>query len=389
VLIPQVLGDGNIRVIFVQKLGINDNTYGANAIGWPKGHKFTDLTHNDHAVFEFRDGTGKVVMNFGLDYLSAITPTAEHPAGYRSLGATGGDGFITKGNASSILSWSTSLEENLNKQPFLGHLAQYTVDSPALADPNSAQWEYRMIYTVVVDQAAFGAAGFGSVMTTKLHNSPAKKTVTQPEPCSGCISGCITNLATGTAIAGAVTLTATDSAVVCPDDKPPSKDCPELPKFWKLNLDAWPAGYAPNQTVGSIFAKASLYPQTAGKTLLKALEGKGSSHLEVSALLQQAVAGLLNAASPNISYAYSESDIVEGVNLVLMSGNKYNIKALTALLKKANEDCKDGKDDDGKGHDDDDGDGHDDDDGDGKGHDDDDDDGKNGGYHDDGKYGRW
>ena len=40
-LITEVLGDGNIKVIFIQSTGVNDNTYGVNSIGW--GNKSTHL----------------------------------------------------------------------------------------------------------------------------------------------------------------------------------------------------------------------------------------------------------------------------------------------------------------------------------------------------------
>jgi len=40
------------------------------------------------------------------------------------------------GSAANILAWTTSLEENLNKQPFLGKRGQYTVNSPVPGDPN-------------------------------------------------------------------------------------------------------------------------------------------------------------------------------------------------------------------------------------------------------------
>jgi len=270
-----------------------------------------------------------------LDYLSRITPTAQFPAGYRSLGVTGGDGGIDAGNAASVLSWTTSLEQNLNKEPFLSNLAQYTVDSPALSDPNSAQWEYSMIYSVVVDRNAFGASGFGNVMITDQHNSPGKRNVVGPVPCGGL---CITNIARAVGTAAGQTLTSIASAVVCSGEQPPTTGaCPHKYDFWKKNTSAWPAPYSPNQTVGSVFAQAPA--DAASKTLFEAVDGKAGSGA-VKDLLRQAVTALLNAADPQIAYPFSENEIIDGVNMALSSGQESAIKSLKDLLKEANENNK-------------------------------------------------
>ncbi|HXJ72231.1 MAG TPA: HYR domain-containing protein, partial [Candidatus Dormibacteraeota bacterium] len=158
VLIPEILANGNVRVTFIQATSVNDNTYGANAIGWPapRGHTFKDLLNSDEAEFQFRNGAGQIVMQFKQDY---ITANSAYPSGYGTRGVTGGDGSVTIGSAANVVFVSTSLTENLNKPPFLSNLAQYTNSSPALSDPNSPLWEYRMTYTVVVSNAAFGATG--------------------------------------------------------------------------------------------------------------------------------------------------------------------------------------------------------------------------------------
>jgi hypothetical protein len=117
------------------------------------------------------------------------------------------------GSAASVLQVSSSLAENLNKEPFLSRLAQYTVNSPALSDPNSAAWEYRMIYTCVVDKNAFGAAGFGDVVIADQHNSPPKNGVNSfvPIPCNSCV----TNRAMVIAQSGNGAVTNFASAGVC------------------------------------------------------------------------------------------------------------------------------------------------------------------------------
>src|SRR4029079_2194880 len=134
-----------------------------------------------------------------------------------------GDGKISVGSAASILAATTSLTENLNKPPFLNNLNLYTVDSPALSDPNSMLWEYRMIYSAVIDRAAFGAGGLGSVAIVSQHNSPSKIASFTPEPCDTCL----TNIARVIAHSGTLTMSNTASATVCVTNGTPGQGtCP-------------------------------------------------------------------------------------------------------------------------------------------------------------------
>ncbi|MFW6164253.1 MAG: hypothetical protein ACODAJ_15905, partial [Planctomycetota bacterium] len=106
-----------------------DNTYGENKIGWVhdapsgKGHEFTDLTESDKTQFEFRDGTGRVVLDLDFDYMSRLRG--------RDYGSTGaenvdGDGAVRVGDATDLLEFGTSLDYNFN---VLGY--ELTEDSPA------------------------------------------------------------------------------------------------------------------------------------------------------------------------------------------------------------------------------------------------------------------
>jgi uncharacterized repeat protein (TIGR01451 family) len=209
-LIAQILTNGNVRVTFIQDTNVNDNTYGTNAIGWgSKGHTFGNLTGSDRARFGIKDKSGKTVMTFDIDYISA---SSKFPSGYGTLGVLGGDGGMILGAASNILEVTTSLTENLNKQPFLSNLSRYTVHSPGTNDPNRAAWEYRMIYSAVIHKRAFGTNGFGTVAIVDQHNSPAKPGFTGlPSPCNDCV----TNLAVATARLGAATVSNSATAVVC------------------------------------------------------------------------------------------------------------------------------------------------------------------------------
>jgi hypothetical protein len=194
---------GNAYVAFVQPLSINDNTYGANAVGWGTGgkkggHSFGNLTGSDKAHFDLTNGAGQHVLSFNLDYITASTSAS---SGFASLGVNGGDGGIAGfgiaglgksgtgiGNAASILQWGTSLGYNLNTLGF----KTFTTDSPATTpvhlnpdgtidysqgytDPANAHgWVFNIEYEVEIAASAFGPSGFGSVTTPAAHDSPSK-----------------------------------------------------------------------------------------------------------------------------------------------------------------------------------------------------------------------
>jgi hypothetical protein len=187
-----------------------DNTYGANACcGWPgtsgtggtsstaatggvggttgmpgkmgmtpgmmkagkSGHTFDDLVGSDHVELLLTDGTGATVMDFKVDYITADSSSS---CGYHTLGVSGGEGKMIKGDASAVLKTATSLDRNLNG---CGHCL--TTDSPATDEkytPNSSapDWDYRVVYEVWLDFDAFGSAGFGQAYITSVHASPSK-----------------------------------------------------------------------------------------------------------------------------------------------------------------------------------------------------------------------
>ena len=216
-LITQVLATGDIKVTYIQEQNVNDNRYGTGATaatGWPRHHNFSDLVGSDEARFAFTNGSGATVLDFQVDYISAATK-AIFPSGYGTLGVSGGDGKMLVGSAANVLSATTSLTENLKQLQFV---SGFLVNSPPETAPNSnisipAGWDYYDTYTVVVSRAAFGAAGFGGVTLVGLHDSPPKlapNNLITPEPCDSDV----TNIATVTATAGTVTLTASAQATV-------------------------------------------------------------------------------------------------------------------------------------------------------------------------------
>lgn len=181
VLVSPVAPDGTMRVTYLQAFGINDNTYGSGVIGWPgSNHKFKHLTGSDKLQFRFHDANGVKVLDFHMDYLSA---SSAFPSGFGSLGPFGGDGELLFGSAGHVVSFTSSLAENLNHPANVPFKAGLTTNSPtALVAGNvvvdAAQapggWNHVNAYSVVIQSAAFGASGFGSVAIPDQHNSPSK-----------------------------------------------------------------------------------------------------------------------------------------------------------------------------------------------------------------------
>jgi hypothetical protein len=164
------LSSGNYKAILKVSKGLNDNTYGTGAVGWPNGHTFSNLTGSDKAQFVFKNGNGQIVLNFILDYVSS----GAFPSGYGSLGVSGGDGSISVGSASNIVSFNTSIARNLNQFGYVLTTNSPSTNSSYAPNPSYPNWIYDMIYEVEVSASVFGASGFGSVMTPSWHNSPNK-----------------------------------------------------------------------------------------------------------------------------------------------------------------------------------------------------------------------
>ena len=114
------------------------------------------------------------------------------------------------------------------------------------------------------------------------------------------------------------------------------------PGAWKnhlLNIGEWgPTGYSPGQTVGSVFSAASAFPSLASTTLLQALSLPGGPTVLGMAqnLMRAAVAGVLNAAHPNIAYATTSAQLINAVNERLASGNRQAMEDLKDIIDIAN-----------------------------------------------------
>jgi hypothetical protein len=102
------------------------------------------------------------------------------------------------------------------------------------------------------------------------------------------------------------------------------------PGFWKTHSHYGPApeagwaatGYDPDDSYEAIFG-VDVVP--GDLTLLQALQSNGGG---INALLRHSTAALLNAAHPNINYAYSESQVIAFTQAAINSGNANQIEQL-------------------------------------------------------------
>ena len=116
---------------------------------------------------------------------------------------------------------------------------------------------------------------------------------------------------------------------------PPPGDEGCTPGYWKNHVDSWPpTGYAPGQTVGSVFAGSSF----GGSSLLEALGFGGGPGVTGAQkiLLRAAVAALLNAAHPGVAYTQSAASVISAVNAALASGSRDTMLALASSLDRDN-----------------------------------------------------
>ena len=97
-------------------------------------------------------------------------------------------------------------------------------------------------------------------------------------------------------------------ALTLGNDLPGGEGC--TPGYWRTSqhFDDWTAPYTPSTLFGSVFADA--FP---GMTLLEVLQLGGDG---LNALGRHAVAALLNAASPEVDYDMTASDVINAFNAV-------------------------------------------------------------------------
>jgi len=115
-----------------------------------------------------------------------------------------------------------------------------------------------------------------------------------------------------------------------PPPPPPAGDDGCTPGYWKQphHFDSWTAtGYAPGDAFSTVFGVNA----SGNPTLVKAASTGGGG---AKALGRHAVAALLNAASPDVGYAYTASEVIGMVQQAYASGDFESAKN---LLEAANE----------------------------------------------------
>jgi hypothetical protein len=122
----------------------------------------------------------------------------------------------------------------------------------------------------------------------------------------------------------------------------PQTFCPRegcTPGFWKNHEAAWgPTGFSTGQYINTVFAipgcLSTCSPALANTTLLNALSFGGGSGICGGAkiLLRAAVAALLNAAHPEVSYPWTTSQVINEVNNALASCNRSTMISLADKL---------------------------------------------------------
>jgi hypothetical protein len=219
------LSNGDYKVTYCQSFDVSDNTWGSGQIGWSwMKNTFHDKVANDRLEFRFLDRNNKVVLDFFADYISpggsvSVPGTGRaisFPSGYGAMGPFGGSGKMVWGNANNIVSFTSSLSDNLNAPANVAYKARLVSDSPTnLSDGAVAidkakapgGWDANNSYTVVVKGSTFGSAGFGSVCFPDQYNKRSKCYVEHfcPKP----IDCTVTNTATATSGSLIVTAKAT------------------------------------------------------------------------------------------------------------------------------------------------------------------------------------
>lgn len=107
------------------------------------------------------------------------------------------------------------------------------------------------------------------------------------------------------------------------------------PGYWKQShhFDSYPAAYPPSTLFNAAFGLPANTAPYAGKTLPTVAATGGGG---LSALGRQAVAALLNAASPGVDYPFGSGEVIVLVRNAVLSGDKNRIESLKNLLDTLN-----------------------------------------------------
>lgn len=121
----------------------------------------------------------------------------------------------------------------------------------------------------------------------------------------------------------------------CEEEEPPivgpAEGC--TPGFWRQDhhYEYW-TNYSPSDQFNSVFGVADPENPTLGE----AIDNPGPG---VKILRFHAVAGLLNASSPEVNYTYTESEVKQMVQQAYATGDYEHYKNLLAEANEAGGDC--------------------------------------------------
>ena len=137
---------------------------------------------------------------------------------------------------------------------------------------------------------------------------------------------------TGTTSTG-TTDTGTTSTGTTETQPPGGGGC--TPGYWKNHPEDW-VGYTPGQTLGSVFSNVPA--SVAGTSLMDAMSFSGGPSLldKKKLLLHHAVAALLNAAHPDVDYAFTTTQVITWTSDMLLNTDKDAVLGLKNLFDSEN-----------------------------------------------------
>lgn len=216
---------------------------------------------------------------------------------------------------------------------------------PTIGEYDQVVWKYYVTNTgnVPLTQVAVTDDKIGPITCPKSTLAPGETMVCEAVKAKGtsllakCVYCQYENI-------GTVVGTAPEGTVVTDSDPSHHRyDCGDLegctPGYWKNHLGSWAVtGFSTGQSVASVFAAASAYPQVAGASLVQALSFYGGSGVDGAArtLLRAAVAAVLDAAHPGVDYPYTAAQVIADVDAALASGERDVMLPLASRLDSAN-----------------------------------------------------
>lgn len=110
------------------------------------------------------------------------------------------------------------------------------------------------------------------------------------------------------------------------------------PGYWKNHTENW-VGFAPSDLIGGVFADANDPVLGIGaNTLLEGLSfhGGGGAAGGARILAREAIAALLNAASPDVGFDLTLMEIIDAANTAFASGDRATMLSLASQLNALN-----------------------------------------------------